>query len=117
MKKKVIKYQIKIYLVHLSHRVVEDFEYIPNENTSKEVWKYLLSANVLEKVESIDLDDVEKILIEKAVMQENYNEEDLFNLYRRYQFNFNQFLTAKGNYKTLDNSSQRALIYQNVINN
>ena len=26
--------------LHLSHRVVENFEYIPNENTPKDVWKY-----------------------------------------------------------------------------
>ena len=105
-----------LFELHLSHRVVENFEYTPNENTSKEVWKYLSSANLLEKVESIDLDDAKKInLIEKAVNQDNYNEEDLFNLYKRYQFNFNQLLTAKENYKTLDNSSQRALIYQKTL--
>ena len=62
--------------LHLSHRVVENFEYIPNENTSKDVWKYLASANLLEKVENIDLEDIEKInLIEKAVHDGNYNEE------------------------------------------
>ena len=102
--------------LHLSHRVVENFEYTPNENTSKEVWKYLASANLLEKVENIDLEDIEKIkLIEKAVHENNYNEEDLFNLYTRYQFNFNQLLNAKQNYKTLDKSSQRALIYQKML--
>ena len=101
---------------HLSHRLVENFEYIPNENTSKEVWKYLSSANLLEKVENIDLEDIEKInLIEKAVHEGNYNEDDLFNLYKRYQFNFNQLLFAKENYKTLDKSSQRALIYQKML--
>tara|TARA_B100001121_G_scaffold299945_1_gene309271 strand:+ start:178 stop:1944 length:1767 start_codon:yes stop_codon:yes gene_type:complete len=101
---------------HLSHRIVENFKYIPNENTSKEVWKYLSSANLLEKVENIDLEDIEKInLIEKAVHEENYNEDDLFNLYKRYQFNFNQLLSAKENYKTLDKSSQRALIYQKML--
>ena len=102
--------------LHLSHRVVENFEYTPNENTSKEVWKYLASANLLEKVENIDLEDIEKInLIEKAVHENNYNEEDLFNLYTRYKFNFNQLLNAKQNYKTLDKSSQRALIYQKML--
>ena len=101
---------------HLSHRLVENFEYIPNEKTSKEVWKYLSSANLLEKVENIDLEDIEKInLIEKAVHEGNYNEDDLFNLYKRYQFNFNQLLFAKENYKTLDKSSQRALIYQKML--
>ena len=39
----------------------------------------------------------------------------LFNLYTRYQFNFNQLLSAKENYKTLDKSSQRALIYQKML--
>ena len=102
--------------LHLSHRVVENFEYTPDENTSKEVWKYLASANLLEKVENIDLEDIDKInLIEKAVHESNYSENDLFNLYTRYQFNFNQLLDAKQNYKTLDNSSQRALIYQKML--
>ena len=102
--------------LHLSHRTVENFEYIPDENTSKDVWKYLASANLLEKIENIDLEDIEKInLIEKAVHEGNYNEGDLFSLYTRYQFNFNQLLSAKENYKTLDKSSQRALIYQKML--
>ncbi len=102
--------------LHLSHRAVENFEYIPNENTSNEIWKYLASANLLEEVENIDLEDIEKInLIEKAVHDGNYNENDLFNLYTRYQFNFNQLLSAKENYKTLDKSSQKALIYQKML--
>ena len=102
--------------MHLSHRVVENFDYTPNEKTSKEAWKYLAAANLLEKVENIDLEDIEKInLIEKAVHDGNYNEDDLFNLYTRYQFNFNQLLNAKENYKTLDNSSQRALVYQKLL--
>ncbi len=102
--------------LHLSHRVVENFDYTPTEKTSKEAWKYLAAANLLEKVENIDLEDIEKInLIEKAVHDGNYNEDDLFNLYTRYQFNFNQLLNAKENYKTLDNSSQRALVYQKLL--
>ena len=102
--------------LHLSHRVVENFQYTPNENTPKNVWKYLSSANLLEKIENIDLEDLDKInLIEKAVHEGNYNEDDLFTLYTRYQFNFNQLLSAKENYKTLDNSSQRALIYQKML--
>ncbi len=102
--------------LHLSHRVVENFEYIPNENTPKDVWKYLASANLLENVENINLEDIEKInLIEKAVHEGNYSEDDLFRLYKRYQFNFNQLLSAKDNYKTLDKSSQRALIYQKML--
>jgi len=101
---------------HLSHRAIENFEYLPNENTSKDVWKYLQSANLLEDVENIDLDDIEKInLIEKAAHEGNYKEVDLFSLYTRYQFNFNQLLSAKENYKTLGKPNQRALIYQKML--
>ncbi len=101
---------------HLSHRTVENFEYTPSGNTSKDIWKYLASANLLEKVENINLEDIEKIkLIEKATHDGNYEEDQLYNLYTRYQFSFNQLLSAKDNYKTLDHSSQRALIYQKML--
>ncbi len=104
-----------LYL-HLSHRTVENFDYVPNENTPRNVWKYLSSANLLEKVENINLEDIQKIkLIEKATHNKNYNESQLFNLYTRFQFSFNQLLSAKDNYKTLDKSSQRALIYQKML--
>ncbi len=102
--------------LHLSHRTVENFDYVPNENTQKDIWKYLASSNLLEKIENIDLEDIEKIkLIEKATHEKNYDENQLFNLYTRYQFSFNQLLSAKDNYKTLDKSSQRALIYQKML--
>ena len=101
---------------HLSHRTSENFDYTPDESTSKDIWKYLASANLLEDVENIDLEDIEKInLIEKAAHDGNYNEIDLFSIYTRYQFNFNQLLSAKENYKTLDKSNQRALIYQKML--
>ncbi len=101
--------------LHLSHRTVEDFDYVPNENTSKDIWKYLASSNLLEKIENINLEDIQKIkLIEKAAHARNYDEKQLFNLYTRYEFSFNQLLSAKENYKTLDKSSQRALIYQKM---
>ena len=101
--------------LHLSHRTVEDFDYVPNENTSKDIWKYLASSNLLEKIENINLEDIQKIkLIEKAAHERNYDEKQLFNLYTRYESSFNQLLSAKENYKTLDKSSQRALIYQKM---
>ncbi len=105
-----------LFELHLSHRTVKNFNYLPNENTSKDIWKYLASANLLEKIENIDLEDIEKIkLIEKATHERNYDENQLFNLYTRYQFSFNQLYLAKDNYKTLDKSSQRALIYQKML--
>jgi len=102
--------------LHLSHRTIENFDYIPNENTSNKIWKYLASSNLLEKVENINLEDIEKInLIEKATHERNYEESQLFNLYTRFQFSFNQLLSATDNYKSLDKSSQRALVYQRML--
>ncbi len=102
--------------LHLSHRTIENFDYIPNENTSNNIWKYLASSNLLEKVENINLEDIAKInLIEKATHERNYEESQLFNLYTRFQFSFNQLLSATDNYKSLDKSSQRALVYQRML--
>ena len=64
---------------HLSHRTIPDFSYQPNKNTPDFIWKYLSSSNLLENIDTIDLEDIEKIyLIEKATHEKNYSEKDLF---------------------------------------
>ena len=101
---------------HLSHRTNSNFYYQPDANTPKFIWKYLSSSNLLENVDTIDLEDAEKIiLIEQATHEENYQEKELFELYKRFQFNINQLLNAKENYKLLKNYEARALIYQRLI--
>ena len=58
---------------HLSHRTNPDFSYTPSEKTSKIIWKYLSSSNLLEQVDLVDLENVEKIkFIEKATNDKNY---------------------------------------------
>ncbi len=101
---------------HLSHRTNTEFSYQPNESTPKFIWKYLSFSNLLESIDVIDLKDGEKIsLIEKATHEKNYDEEELFELYKRYQFNINQLLNAKETYKLLQNYEARALLYQRLI--
>ena len=66
--------------------------------------------------QEIDISEIEKIsTIEKAVHNKNYPEKDLFSLYKRFQFNFNQLLNAKNVYKSLPNIEGRALIYQKIL--
>ena len=66
--------------------------------------------------QELDVSEIEKIsTIEKAVHNKNYPEKDLFNLYKRFQFNFNQLLNAKDVYKSLPNIEGRALIYQKIL--
>ena len=101
---------------HLSHKTNTDFSYTPSENTSKIIWKYLSSSNLLEQVDLVDLEDVEKIkFIEKATNDKNYKEQELFALYKRFQFNIDQLLSAKENYKLFKTYEGRALLYQRLL--
>ena len=89
---------------HLAHKTNPKFSFEPRESTSKIIWKYLSSANLLDSFEEIDINDLKKIAdIELAVHDKNYPEKDLFNLYKRFQFNINQLLNAEKNYKSLSN--------------
>ena len=101
---------------HLSHRTNPDFTFEPKINTSQLIWKYLLSSNLLESIDIIDLEDSDKIFtIEKATHDKNYKESELFALYERFRFNINQLLTVIDSYKLLSNSASRALLYQGIL--
>jgi len=101
---------------HLSHRLIEDFQFEPNENTSNLIWKYLSSMNLLTNIDVVDLEDKEKILnIESATNDNNYTEDDLFSLYKRFLFNINQLLNVEESYKALPNFQSRALLYQGIL--
>jgi hypothetical protein len=81
---------------HLSHRTNINFEFEPSDTTSKSIWSYLSSSNLLDNIQNIDLEDINKIsLVEKATHEGNYTEKDLFDLYKRFQFNINQLITIK----------------------
>ena len=74
------------------------------------------SANLIYDSEEIDLEDESKInLLEKAVSQGSYNSKQLFNIYKRFLFNINQFLTVEDSYQLLNKFKGRALLYQSVL--
>ena len=101
---------------HLSHRTNSQFQYQPNKNTSKIIWKYLSSSNLLENINEIDLEDMEKIsLIEKATHEKNYSEDELLDLYKRFQFSIDQLINVKDTYKILPTTQGRALLYQRLL--
>ena len=105
-----------IFDFYLAHQTNPNFKFEPSEKTKKIIWKYLASANLLDSFKEIDITEIEKIsTIEKAVHDKNYPEKDLFALYQRFQFNFNQLLNAKDVYKTLPNIEGRALVYQKIL--
>ncbi len=101
---------------HLAHRTNSDFFYEPNKETPKIIWKYLAASNLLFKIQDLEITDYEKIsTIEKAVHDKNYSEKDLFEFYKKFQFNLNQFLNAKEVYKSLQSIEARALLYQRIL--
>ncbi len=101
---------------HLSHRTNSQFQYKPNKNTEKIIWRYLSNSNLLENIDEIDLEDVDKLsLIEQATHEGNYSEQELLNLYKRFQFSIDQLLNVKDSYKLLPTIQGRALLYQRLI--
>jgi hypothetical protein len=101
---------------HLSHRTNPQFKFEPNESTSDQIWKYLSTSNLLDNIKDVELTDVVKINgIEKATHEKHYAEKELFELYKRFQFNINQLLNIKESTKVLSALESRALIYQGIL--
>jgi len=101
---------------HLSHRTNPQFKFEPKVSTSKQIWKYLSTSNLLDSIKDIDLTDIDKInSIEKATHDKHYAEKELFDLYKRFQFNINQLLNIKESTKVLSAVESRALIYQGIL--
>ena len=101
---------------HLSHRTNPEFKFEPKDSTSKQIWRYLSTSNLLDSVNDIELTNLVKINgIEKATHEKLYAEKELFELYKRFQFNINQLLNIKESTKVLSNIESRALIYQGIL--
>ena len=81
---------------HLSHRTNPQFEFEPKDSTSKQIWKYLSTSNLLGNIKDIELTNINKIKsIEKATHEKHYAEKELLELYKRFQFNINQLLNIR----------------------
>ena len=101
---------------HLAHRTNSQFSFQPNENTSQVIWKYLSNSNLLPDLTNIEINDEDKIsVIEKATHYKIYSEKELFEHYKKFQFNINQLLNAEESIKSLSPIQSRALIYQRTL--
>ena len=101
---------------HLAHKINPEFSFEPKDTTNKIIWKYLSSSNLLNSSQKIDISELDKIsILEKATHNKNYPEKDLFEFYKKFQFNITQLLNADQSYKSLSNIEARALIYQKIL--
>ena len=108
--------EISVLNFHLSHITSENFNYTANEKTSKFIWKYLSSNNLLENIKEIDLENSKKIMtLEKATHEKNYSEKELLQLYKRFDFSLSQLLDADNLYNKLPNFQARAILYQRLL--
>ena len=98
---------------YLSQITSENFEYTPSDKTDKYIWKYLSSANLI----NVDNFEDEKIITtyEQAALQNSFDKDEIFKIYLKIYFNFNQLSNAEEIYKNLPNYKARALIYQKIL--
>ena len=104
--------------LHLSYMTNKEYRYLPNDKTPKLFWRYLSSNNLLESVNNIDIEDENQIsLLEKATHQGSYEELDLLNLYKRFQFSVDQLLNIELETQKVSKIQSRALLYQGILLN
>ena len=99
----------------LSHITSENFEYEPTEKTDKYIWRYLSSANIIKTKDFVNEDII--LTYEQAASENSFQEEEVFIIYLKMDFNFNQLMNATEIYKNLPNYEARALIYQSLLLN
>ena len=97
---------------YFSHITSDNFEYLPNDKTDKYIWRYLSSANLI-KVNNFENEEV-ILTYEQAAAQNSFEDEEIFKIYLKMIFNFNQLVNAEDIYKNLPNYKARALIYQSM---
>jgi len=104
-----------LFNFYLSHITSNNFTYEPGEKTNKYIWRYLSSANL---IKTDDLGNEEIIpTYEKAAAKNSLKNEEVFSIYLRIPFNFNQLKNINEVYKNLPNYKARALVYQSLLLN
>tara|TARA_Y100000590_G_scaffold255891_1_gene287405 strand:+ start:6289 stop:8025 length:1737 start_codon:yes stop_codon:yes gene_type:complete len=98
---------------YFSYVTSDEFNYIPNEKTDKYIWKFLSSANLIQ-VDNLE-DENLIVAYEHAAEQNSFDSTEIFKIYLKMSFNFNQLVNAEEIYKNLPNYKARALIYQSVL--
>ena len=105
-----------ILKLHLSHKTNENFSYEPKIDTPKYIWKYLSTSNLLKDSDLINIENSDQVkLIETATNEGAYEEQELFDLYKRFQFDINQLINVKDAHKLLPDYQGRALLYQRLL--
>ena len=98
---------------YLSHITSDNFQYEPSDKTDKYIWRYLSSVDLIQ-IHNFEDEDI-ILTYEQAASENSFENDEIFKIYLKINFNFNQLINADEIYKTLSNSKARALIYQSMI--
>jgi len=100
---------------YLSYITSEKFDYKPNDKTDRYIWKYISAINLI-KINDLQ-DETEIQAYEEAATQNSFDKDEIFKIYLKMNFDFNQLSNAEKIYKDLPNYKARALIYQSMMLN
>ena len=105
-----------ILYFHLSHKTNNEFNYEPKINSPRYIWSYLSSSNILKNASSFDIDNPDELrLLERATHEGVFQESELLDTYKKFQFNLTQLLNAREAHKLLPDYEGRALLYQRLL--
>ena len=98
---------------YLSSITTEKFNFTPNKNTKKEIWKYLNASNLIKLEDASDKKKLKEL--ETAANQDQIDKDNIFTIYQQIPFSLNELINAKNIYQTLDEIDARSLIYQKYL--
>jgi hypothetical protein len=98
---------------YLSSITDKEFNFKPNKNTKKEIWRYLNASNLIKLEDASDKERLKEL--EVAANQEQIDKDTIFKMYQQVTFNLNELVNAKNVYQTLPVSDARPLIYQKYL--
>ncbi|MDC3163801.1 hypothetical protein OA617_01010, partial [Candidatus Pelagibacter sp.] len=85
-------------------------------NSPRYIWSYLSSSNILKNASSFNIDNPDELrLLERATHEGVFQESELLDTYKKFQFNLTQLLNAREAYKLLPDYEGRALLYQRLL--
>ncbi len=105
-----------ILYFHLSHKTDKKFLYYPSLESKEFIWKYLSNSNLIKNLNEFDLTNIDQVkFLEKATSEGIFDEKDLLNLYRKFQFEIDDLINHEEVIKKLPDYEGRALMYQRFL--
>jgi hypothetical protein len=98
---------------YLSSITNKNFNFEPNKNTKKGIWKYLNASNLIKLEDASDKERLKEL--ELAANEGQVDKDTIFNIYQQIPFSLNELVSAKNIYQTLPGRDARPLIYQKYL--